>query len=94
MELSLKLRKLYYSLFKIKKNLNKSQNLLSIYILNGLVRSYGVSFDSHENIFIPDMPANNIVKLNNEFNIIDVYDIKKDKLVNCSYIGKTNKKKQ
>ena len=79
MELSLKLRKLYYSLFKIKKKLNKSKDLLSIEILNGLVRSYGVSFDTYENIFIPDMPANNIVKLNKEFNLIDAYDIKEKK---------------
>ena len=39
------------------------------------------------------MPANNIVKLNKEFNIIDAYDIREKKLVNCSYIGKINKKK-
>ena len=51
-----------------------------------------MSFDNNENIFIPDMPANNIIKLNKDFKITDVLDVSKKQLINCSYIGKANRK--
>ena len=91
----IKLRNFLYNLFKINKFFftAKSKNILSISIINGLVRSYGVSFDNNENIFIPDMPANNIIKLNKDFKITDVLDVSKKQLINCSYIGKANRKK-
>ena len=93
MEFAIKLRNLYYTFFKVKKKItNISNNFLSIYIINGLARSYSVSFDKYKNIFIPDMPANNIVKLNKEVKVTGVYDIKEKMFINCSYIGKINKK--
>ena len=43
---------------------------VSVTIIKGFVRSYGVGVDEEGNIYVPDMPAHNIVKFSPHISII------------------------
>lgn len=65
---------------------------VSITTIEGFVRSYGVGVDDQGNIYVPDMPAHNIVKFSKDYELLGAFDISDGELKPISTAGKEKKR--
>jgi tripartite motif-containing protein 71 len=65
----------------------KLEGNVSVTTINGFARAYSVGVDAQGRVYVPDMPANNVVVFDPSLNLQGAYDIKDGRLQASSTAG-------